>query len=269
MPSISWSFDGIDLNTKAWGISEIPEGLGLPGFRGDNLKLPFLHGRRYIKKRYEQRSLIFVMWVRGLDKTTGKVTQGKTAQELLQENIDYLSACFAKKTGILSASLPTQQVRNATAQVAKPVSFIKKIQGYAVFMVEFTLFDPFFYGQTIYSEQKSVTSSALNWNHNNPGNAPSVDMVITLVGPMESPKLENQTNGLWLSFLGSIGSGESLVIATKDFSCTKGSDNYIGALKHAGDAYWFILEPGANSLYLTGDSVQGGSITIEYFPAFF
>jgi phage-related protein len=93
-------------------------------------------------------------------------------------------------------------------------------------------------------------------------------MTITMTGPLVNPKLENKTNDIWLQYLGTLVTGESLVIKTADYSVTKADQNMIPAFRHGGDASWFILEPGANELELTTDGA-GGSITIAYKPAYY
>ena len=55
---------------------------------------------------------------------------------------------------------------------------------------------------------------------------------------------------------------------TKDFTCMRGTENFIAAVKHGGDAYWMALESSENSLEITSQEA-GGRIGIEYYPAYF
>ena len=62
-----WSFKGVDLCTKAWYVENV-DGLGPPGFRGEDLTLPYRYGTKYIKKKYNSKSIILNMWVAGVDR---------------------------------------------------------------------------------------------------------------------------------------------------------------------------------------------------------
>lgn len=264
----TWQFNGVSLNTKAWSVIEVPEGIGTPGLRGSNLQVPFQNGKRWIKKRYDERIVMLPMWVRGLDPLTGKLPNGKSENEMLYDNIDYLSSVFGKMGQcVLRRILPDETVREAIAEVYRPVSFVKTQTGHAKFAVEFMLSDPFFYAPQPIIQTQSITSMTQEWSHNNPGNAPTTDAIITLSGPMESPKLECLGTAVWLQYQGSIASGESVVVNTEDFKCTKGSTNMLSAIKHGGDAYWLILESGYNQLRISG--ALGGSVKLEYYPAYF
>ena len=268
MSGQKWSFAGVDLNTKAWSVIEVPEGIGTVGLRGNNVQIPFQDGKRWIKKRYEERIVMLPMWVRGLDPMTGKVPSGLSQDEKLYENIDFLSRLFGKRgEHTLRRTLPDGTEREATAEVYKQVTFVKSMPGYAKFAVEFLLSDPFFYDIQKTQETKTISNASYEWTHNNPGTAPATDAIVTLSGPMESPKLECLGSNLWLQFQGSIGGGESVVINAGDFTCKKGSSNMISAIKHGGDACWFILDSGYNQLRISGAS--GGSVKLEYYPAYF
>jgi phage-related protein len=93
-------------------------------------------------------------------------------------------------------------------------------------------------------------------------------MVITLEGPLSNPLIRNQNNSVWIQYLGTLASGETVVIDTKYFTCLKGNTNMISIIKHGGDSYWLILEAGGNSMELETDTI-GGRVTFEYYPAFY
>lgn len=252
-----WNYNGINLSSTDWKVQAVLDGLGHPGFRGEDLQIPFENGRRPIKKRYNSRIMVFSMFV-----------TGKTMEDL-EANIDTLSALFGKKgQRILRRTLSNGDIREAKAEVYSPVNFPSEIPNYSKFSVEFELADPFFYSTDLRSQSKTISSTDYSWIHNNPGTAPVTAAVITLEGPLDSPKLENLNNNIWLKYQGAIEDGETVIIDTKDFTCEKDGENYISSIKHGGDAYWLTLEPGSNSLELT-TQVAGGSIEIEYYPAYF
>ena len=252
-----WNYNGTNLSSTDWKVQAVLDGLGHPGFRGEDLQIPFENGRRRIKKRYKSRILLFSMYVKG-----------DTTEEF-ESNIDTLSALFgASGEHTLRRTLSNGEIREAKAEVYSPVSFPIEIANYSKFSVEFELADPFFYTTELETDVEIISSTEESWTHNNPGTAPVTAAIITLEGPLDSPQLKNANNNIWLKYQGAIEEGETVTINTKDFTCEKDGENYISAIKHGGDAYWLTLEPGNNSLELT-TQVTGGSIEIEYYPAYF
>jgi len=57
MEKQKWSYNGVELNTKAWNVINIAEGIGTPGYRGNNIQVPFQHGKRWIKKKFNERKI--------------------------------------------------------------------------------------------------------------------------------------------------------------------------------------------------------------------
>jgi len=113
-----------------------------------------------------------------------------------------------------------------------------------------------------------VSTSPNIWTHANDGSAPATAMVITLEGPLSNPILKNRNNGIWIQYVGTILSGEYVILDTKYYTCLQGDQNMISIVKHGGDAYWMILDAGDNNLELETDT-SGGRITLSYYPAFF
>jgi hypothetical protein len=107
-------------------VIEVPEGIGTPGLRGSNLQVPFQNGKRWIKKRYDERIIMLPMWVRGLAPLTGKLPSGKSENEALYDNIDYLSGVFGKRgQHVLKRILPDGTVREAIAGGVQACQFRK------------------------------------------------------------------------------------------------------------------------------------------------
>lgn len=253
-----WVFDGIDLISKdKWGIEEVLEGIGIPGYRGNNLQVPFQHGNRWIKKKFDRRKVTFSMWIKGKDR----------------DELDYRIDEFLKgigRTGIhpLRRTRRDGSIREAQAELCSEINFVRKNPGYAKFALEFELADPFFYGTNKTVETKAVTANEYSWTHVNTGSAPSTSIDIKLTGPLSNPLIQNMNNGVWLQYLGSIGSGESIIFNTKHFTCLQGNTNMISVVKHGGDPYWMVFENGNNNMKIQSD-ITGGSIDIEYYPPYY
>lgn len=233
-----WIFNGFTLSARGkWDVEAVIEGIGIPKFRGSDLRVPFQHGNRWIKKRFDSRKVVLSMWIKGTDRTD------------LDRNIDaFLTAIGNPGLHTLSRIMRSGETRLAQAELCSDINFVRKNPGYAKFALELELSDPFFYGTGMTTDERTVTTSPLIWTHVNEGTAPATAMVITLEGPLSNPVLRNRNNGIWIQYLGTILSGESVVLDTKHFTCLQGDENMISIVKHGGDAYWMILDAGDNSM---------------------
>ena len=254
----NWTFNGFALTVRGKrAVEEVIEGVGIPKYRGSDLQVPFQHGKRWIKKRFDSRKVVLSMWIKGSSRSD------------LDDNIDaFLKAIGNPGLHPLVRTMRNGETRQAQAEICSEINFVRKNPGYAKFALELELADPFFYGTVKSTTSKMVTSSLFSWTHVNEGSAPVTAMVITLEGPLSNPIIRNQNNGVWIQFLGTIASGESVVLNTKYYTCLKGNTNMISIIKHGGDAYWMILDAGNNSMELETYTI-GGMITFEYYPAFY
>ena len=254
----NWTFNGVSLSLRGkWDVEAVIEGIGIPKFRGNDLRVPFQHGNRWIKKRFDSRKIVFSMWIKGTDRAD------------LDQNIDaFLTAIGTPGLHTLVRTLRSGETRLAQAELCSEIHFVRKNSGYAKFALELELSDPFFYALSKTTDARTISSSPFTWTHLNVGSAPATSMVITMEGPLSNPILRNRNNGIWIQYVGTIASGQSVVLDTKHFTCLQGEDNMISIVKHGGDAYWMILDAGSNSMELETD-VIGGKITLSYYPAYF
>ena len=248
-----WTYNGSALNVFGkWGIESVLEGLGIPDLRGSNTQIPFAHGTRWVKKRYDHRKVVFAMWIRGRDRTE------------LDQNIDDFLRTFGRPgTHSLQRTLSSGMVREAQAELASAIQMVRKSPNHVKFALELELADPFFYDTKLTEDTKIVSSSPLEWIHENPGTAVAIGLEIVLSGPLQNPLLRNRSNDVWLQYLAPIAADETVVIDTKAFTCVAGDENRMTALRHGGDAYWMVLQAGQNLLRLESD-VAGGSVTLRY-----
>lgn len=253
-----WTFNGQALTVYGkCAVESVLEGVGMPKLRGSDLQLPFQHGKRWIKKKFDRRTVVLSMWIIGKSRTE------------LDERIDqFLKAIGPLGQHTLVRTLSNGETRQAEAELSSEISFVRKSPGYAKFALEFELADPFFYGAAKVTETKTISAGVTTWTHVNAGSAPATGMVITLSGPLSNPVIRNQNNSVWVQVVGEILSGQTLVLDTKYFKCTRGTENMISLVRHGGDAYWMVLDAGNNSLKLESNTT-GGSVKIEYYPAYY
>lgn len=254
----NWTFNGFSLSVRGkWDVEAAIEGIGIPKFRGNDLRVPFQHGNRWVKKRFDSRKVVLSMWIKGTDRAD------------LDNNIDaFLTAIGKPGLHTLSRTFRSGETRLAQAELCSEIQFVRKNPGYAKFALEMELPDPFFYGTEKTTDVNTASISLLTWTHANTGSAPATNLVITLDGPLSNPVIRNKNNGVWIQYVGTILSGESVILDAKYFTCMQGEDNMISIVKHGGDAYWMILDAGDNSMELESETT-GGSVTIQYYPAFY
>lgn len=266
-----WSFNGIDLcNNKAWGVEQVLDGSGPPGFRGSDILLPFNNGNTHVKKCYNSKKIILGMWVAGFDKVTGKAQTGKDIYDTLEENIEYLSTIFGRPgQHTLKRTMRDGSYREAQAEIISSVPFVVQNGGYCKFSLELELADPFFYGTTKETESKTISAAEVYWNLTVDCPAPVSAMVITFTGPLTNPGIKNVDRDIWVQYQDSLAEGEEVVLNTKDFTCVKGSENVLSAIRHGGDPHWLLLENGVNAMKASSQDVTGGKVEIEYYPVYF
>ena len=254
----NWTYNGFSLSARGkWDVESAIEGIGIPKFRGSDLRVPFQHGNRWIKKRFDSRKVVLSMWIKGIDRAD------------LDRNIDaFLTVIGKPGLHTLSRTLRSGETRLAQAELCSEIHFVRKNPGYAKFALELELPDPFFFATGKTMDTRTVASSPLVWTHANAGSAPATQMVITLEGPLSNPVLRNRNNGVWIQYLGTIASGKAVMLDTRHFTCMQGEDNMISIVKHGGDTYWMILDAGVNSMELATDTI-GGKVTLSYYPAYF
>ena len=258
MAKEQWIFHGMSLSQRGkWDAEEVLEGIGIPRYRGSDLQVPFAHGSRWIKKRFDRRKVVLSMWIKGKDRA-----------ELDLHIDEFLRGIGSPGQHSLQRILRNGEVREAFGEVCTEIHFVRKGPGYAKFALEVELADPFFYGTTLQVDVRSITTGVLEWTHTNSGSAPCSDLIIKFQGPLANPILRHKGSGIWLQIMGAIEPSETVVIDTANFACSKSGLNLISAVSHGGDANWMVLNAGMNELEVE-TAVTGGSITIEYYPPFF
>lgn len=95
----------------------------------------------------------------------------------------------------------------------------------------------------------------------NGGNRPA-PAKITIAGPVINPRITNDTLGLTLSFVITLGASDTLVIDLGTRSVTlNGTINARGTLV---DPTWWLLAPGTNSIIYTAGSGGGSTLTMTF-----
>jgi len=266
----AWRFKGTDLSTYAVLVRQVDGVDELPELRGENRVVPSIHGRRFARKRMDQRRLTLALWVQSMNEA-GTLTESTNARQA-RANLDALQALFGDRTaGALVRVMPDGSERTATAEVVA-VGNIEDEFGHELYgiTVDFLLPDPLFYGVPATVTQ-AIAASPTNFSLVNAGSASTHRAVLTFTGPIVNPRLSNLTidagAGFFVEALVTVAAAKLLVIDCSTWTATNDGVNAIGSIRHSGAFEFFRLEPGSNSLRVTATS-SGGSLAIDYAPPY-
>lgn len=120
---------------------------------------------------------------------------------------------------------------------------------------------PFTFPVVFGADTGSVTASVLN-----NGNIAAYPTSITVVGPVNNPKITNVTTGEYIEVTTNLSSGSNVLTITYDKDTLTVEKDGNSVLSSVTDASTFFkLEPGTNQITLSGTSIgQNGYVTVNY-----
>lgn len=254
---MEWIFGSYNLSDLAQ-IETLEDSYNLPPVRGDNPEVPLREGRLHVSKFYDQHKL-----------TLGMVCVGATPEEFLRK-LELLQMLLGNRTRqYLKKDYGGGTIRQALAEVSGNLGFRQLGPRAAKLTVDFRLAEPFFRSTALTQQIQSIATSPTDFTVNNPGTAADRSAVVTFTGPLDHPKLTNQSNSVWVSYEGTLTAGHSVVINTANFTAVyDGVTNVVGNVWHSGDVYFMVLLPGDNSMRMES-ATTGGNVQIQFYPPSF
>lgn len=254
-----WWFDGVNLDQifgeNRWSIENLSGAEDMAAVRGENPEVPLREGRTHVTKYYEQRTI-----------SLGMNIAGKVPIDF-QSRLDVLKLLFGSRTQkVLKRQMADGTFRQANAEVTGTIGF-DQLRGdhSGRFVVDFLLADPFMRSDVATAPAATtIDASPKTFTITNPGTAEDRSMIISLTGPLTNPRVDNLTNGTWVSFTGVASAGQVLVINVANFTAIKVADNVLDNILHAGDSYFFVLIPGDNSISVTSDVTTTGTVGFSF-----
>lgn len=268
----TYTVDGTDLRTYAWNIDTLSGTGRLPAKVGDNVRIPFRHGRTWKAKTYDSRVETLSMWVHGCAADGTVPAAGERAT--FNANLRALKRLFAPTGRQLhlerTLEFPAgEETHTALAEVTSTIDPIFAGALSAAFTVDLLMADPWWYGS---QQATDVTSAGATVT--NPGDVEATAMIISLVGPLTNPRLRNAsvTPVVDVRYAGTIAAGQTVTLDTDAFTAVDGSGNVVtGKVSHAGALPWMVLEPGANAMQLAnylGGAVGSGKAAVAFRPPY-
>lgn len=255
----SWSYRGTSLNSLGI-VTLVSDSFMMPARRGDNILIPFQDGRTHTEKNFEQRAMSL-----GLEIVENSITA-------LESKIDMVKSLLGRRTlGELAQTLEDLSVRSLQAEYVGDLK-LTRVSPISVRMIlEFIAPDPFFRGDTIYSDTHVIDGSPKTYTLTNEGTADEKNPKIVLTGPLDHVTITNLTNSISISYNAAIASPRVVTIQKIGLDYVATDDlgaNMIGNVTHVGDAALFVLVAGENDLSVVDATHTTGSVKIEFYPPY-
>lgn len=124
---------------------------------------------------------------------------------------------------------------------------------------------PFTFPVVFGASTVSVTSSAVN-----SGTVSAYPLSITVVGPINNPKVTNTTTGEYIEVTENLANSSAILTITYDkdtLSVSLNGNSVLGSVTDAST--YFKLRPGTNQLTLTGTTIGSGAyVALNYYDSY-
>jgi predicted phage tail component-like protein len=256
----TWIYGGSTLSTFG-RVTVVNDYLDTGDRRGENILIPFRHGKVFIQKYYDERKI-----------TLGIALIGSSASDL-ESKVDTLKALLAPKTTqTLSQTREDTTVRTVPATVDKNLQVQRISATIAKAVLEFTLPNPFFRASSATTSTTTINASPKAIGVTNAGTVEETAPTITLTGPLQNTVITNSTNGCTLTYTGTIASPRVVTIqltANGDWTATTDlGANVIGNVTHSGAPSLFVFDVGANSLSVTDATHTTGTLGFSFYAPY-
>ena len=257
----TWTFGGTALTTYGT-ITNVDDYLSTPERRGDDILVPFRHGKIFTTKYYDARKITFYM-----------IKQAASAAAL-ETSINALRAKIAPKTEqTLSMTMEDSTVRTIQASVNSPLQVQRETPNTARIVLEFTCASAFWRLSTVIADNTTtINANPKAMTVTNPGGVEERDATIILTGPLSNTVITNSTNGCVLTYTGTIASPRIVTIstsATGEYTATDDlGANKISNITHSGASALMVFDVGANTLSIADSTHTTGTVKVTFYAPF-
>lgn len=258
-----WTANGESLHTYARSIETLG-GNSPPPLRGGNIVVPLHPGARHVAKTPDSNTYSLGMWLRGVAQDAGAGAVAATKAQYMKNYNDLVRLLWrgGKEFQLTKRfyDITSAAVISATAQAAYASGMEPTMIGQAAgrCIVDLTLADPFFYDDALF------TTNLVNGNNVIviPGNAPTLNMFLTITGSRTNTTIRNLTNGIEFTCPEIVLAGDYVEINPRTYDATFQPASGVGydvssRIIHAGSYQWMQLEPGTNVIQLSSTSGIG------------
>ena len=264
-----WTFGGVDLSTFARLVRSTDGVDDAPPLRGDDAIFGALPGRRHLTKLEDGRRIGIAIWIQGTD-DDGVVTE-PTEAEQARVNLDAFQIVLGRRyQQELVRIMPDGSERVALAECIDWQAIKEHDAGSGILggVADFWLADPWFYGDEITSADY-VPASPTDFTLAHPGTVHGHRVTLDLLGPITDPRVTNQANGIYVEYDGEVAATKHLAIDCEAFTATNDGANAIGDIAHSGAYEWLRIEPGDNTIRVTGSGLsEATKLVLTFRPPY-
>lgn len=256
----TFNFGGTELSTfgkvTSWdGLYDIPDR------RGEDMIIPYRHGRAHAGKYYDSRSIIIGLTIIGTSTTD------------LENKIDTLKTLISLRTQrTLTVTYTNGAIRTVQASVDRVMQTVTASPLIMRASIEFTCTSAYLRSNTAIADTTTtINTSPKAMTVDNTGTVEEREAKITLTGPLDNPTITNVTSGVTMTYGGTIATAETVVIQTNswgEYTAYYGVANVIGLVTHSGAASLMVFLPGVNTLSITDGEATTGTVRVEFFPPY-
>jgi phage-related protein len=255
----SWTFGGTALTTYG-RVTLLNDYLDVPERRGEDILLPYRHGKIFVPKYYDARKI-----------TVGIAMNAATAGAL-ETLIDTLRAKIAPKTQqTLAETLEDTTVRNISATVDAPLQIQRFGPKVARAVIDFSCASAFWRAASATTSTTTINANPKAATVTNGGTAEETEPTIILTGPLQNTVLTNSTNGCVLTYTGTIASPRVVTISVSSGQWVATDDlgaNKIANITHSGAASLFVLNVGSNTLSIADATHTTGTVGFSFYAPY-
>jgi phage-related protein len=254
----SFSFNSTALSTFGQ-VTLIDDAMDIPERRGQDVLIPYAHGRRFVEKRYDSRKMTFGIAIKGTDRTD------------FESKLDTLKTLISGRTQqYLKMTMNDSSIRQVYAAVERNIQIRSESPIFARVVIEFSLAFPFFRLSTAIADNTTtIDSASKNMVVTNPGTVEERSPTIILTGPLQNTTITNLQNDSSLNYSAAITAPDYIRIQFNEqtgiVSCIdSGSVNQIANLTYGPYNTPLIIEPGSYALTITDDTHTTGTVRITF-----
>ena len=250
--------NGVDLDTMAYNVGSRSGRLQTAPRRGKNAQVPARHGSIFTPgKKFDSNTVVLNMWVLGAD-VEGNVPRDGTMRQLMQEHLDRLLGIFGADTVELIEPREDGSRRRIVGQVLDVIAPNVQAAGTrAELGISLVCASAFWEDTELVTATRSGTGE---WRllPFQGANAPMDDCLVRFTAPATNPQLTN-SRGVWVAYNAALSSAQWVEINCATWEVTGGGGLTANKanVDHAGDARWFVIEPGDPTPTVTASQTAG------------
>lgn len=248
--------NGVNLSTLGYNVSTRAGLLQTAPRRGKNSEVASRHGSIHTPgKKFAGATVVLPMWCVAADED-GHVPRDGTMRDLVQYHLDRLLGIFGSDQ--IELISPTN--RRITGQVLDAITPTVQAGGTRLeFSLSLNCTSAFWEDVDQVSASKSGTGlwDVLPFQG---ANAPMDDLLVRFTAPCTNPRLTNP-KGVYVAYNAALSSSQWVEINCATWSVAGGGGltANLANVDHAGDARWFVLEPGDPTPTVTASQTAGST----------